>query len=158
MSTDLKQPNIKPIRNAEFGFGFIPGKRGPLYQNQEDWIFVVDMGNGCLRGFTIPAGYIFNAASVPPCLWGWPFGYTPDGVHRAAAMEHDYLCDLGIKGTSFRFNMILQLGIKRIPECVPHKVAHKHFHLRMAEYGMRSAQVTLFAWAVRNFGPRWKTS
>jgi len=150
------QPNARPVRNADLFFPFWPKSKGPLYENLTPWVFDVNMNNGTFRTFEIPAGYIFNGASVPPCLWGFPFGYTPDGVHRAAAMEHDFLCDLGLRPDSFADMMMCDFGIIPIPDPVPHHIAHQHFRARMKEYGMRETQVEAFGWAVKLLGPRWK--
>lgn len=152
----LPQPNVLPVRNADIGFGIIPGRKGPLYENVGQWVFDVNMNDGTFQRFEVPIGYIFNGASVPPCLWGSPFGYTPDGVHRAAAMEHDYLCDLGLRKPEFMDMMMLDMGIWPLPHPVPHTIAHQHFQSRMKEYGMRESQVKVFGWAVRLLGPRWK--
>jgi hypothetical protein len=114
------------------------------------------MLDGSYRHFVIPIGYLFNGASVPPCLWGAPWGYTPDGVYRAAALEHDFLCDLGQRGNVFMDMMVMDFGIVTVPDPVPHTVAHEHFKTKMREYGMRTSQVFFFANAVKLLGPRWK--
>lgn len=44
------------------------------------------------RKFTIivPKGFVFDGASVPRILWTL-IGITPDGLHRAAALVHDFI-------------------------------------------------------------------
>lgn len=41
-------------------------------------------------GWWIRAGFVFDGASVPRWLWSLS-GFTPDGLHRAAVLIHDYL-------------------------------------------------------------------
>jgi hypothetical protein len=69
----MTQPNILPIFNA--------GKE--TYQVAHDWR--VDFGD---MHYTVPAGFITDGASVPRPLWMF---YPPDGLHRAAAVAHDWL-------------------------------------------------------------------
>jgi hypothetical protein len=72
-------PDIIPIRDASIGFGLWPWSKGPLFRLVEPWEFTVDSG-GTRERFTIPSGYEFDKASVPPFFWGFPFNYTPDGL------------------------------------------------------------------------------
>jgi hypothetical protein len=132
-----RQPQISVLQNADFGFGIWPWAKGPLYRLEErdGWTFNVEG-----RTFTVPHGYCFDGASVPAFFWGAPFGYTPFGLHIAAALEHDYLCDLGKQG--------------KLP--FPSKVAHAHFERRLIEDGLRKGQVWTMGHAVKWFGPRWK--
>jgi hypothetical protein len=47
---------------------------------------------GCMHSLEVPAGYIFNGASIPRCLWsliGSP--YHPE--YLAAACFHDWICE-----------------------------------------------------------------
>lgn len=158
MKQSLRQPNVWPIRNADFGFGIWPWSKGPLYQLRDPyWRFHVLMPDGSLRHFEIPFGYVFNGASVPSMLWGFPFGYTPDGVYRAKALEHDFLCDLGKRSQDFLWMMKVELGVDVIPDPVPFQVAHNHFANGLNEYGMRKSQACAFGKVVQLFGPRWKT-
>ena len=66
----------------------------------EPWEFTVDSG-GTRERFTIPVGYEFDKASVPPFFWGFPFNYTPDGLCTVPALEHDFLCDLHAGGSDW---------------------------------------------------------
>jgi hypothetical protein len=40
----------------------------------------------------VPAGYVFDGASIPRMFW-WIPGFSPMGIHLWAALVHDYLCD-----------------------------------------------------------------
>lgn len=67
------------------------------YQLLYDWAF---WWKGA--SFVVPGGLIIDGASVPRLMW--PF-MPPDGLHRGAALAHDYLYIL--RGRSFyghRFN------------------------------------------------------
>lgn len=120
-----RQPQISALENPGLFFG------RPLYALEGDWTFTV-AGHG---SFTIPSGYRFDGASVPQVLWGFPFGYTPFGVHIGAALEHDWLCE------------------KKV---IPHTAAHAHFYRRLQEDGLRPGQAWMMGRAVQLFGPRWK--
>ncbi len=52
------------------------------YQNYRDWPVTV---NG--HDFLIPRGLVVDGASVPRIFWSF---MTPDGLHRGAALFHDY--------------------------------------------------------------------
>jgi hypothetical protein len=53
------------------------------YQLFEAWSF-----QAICVGMTVPQGFICDGASVPRILWGIK---PPDGLHRAAAVAHDWL-------------------------------------------------------------------
>lgn len=139
----MRQPQIAALRNP----GFLWGK--PLYSLETEWTFEVQ-GHGA---FTIPLGYQFDGASVPSCFWGFPFGYTPFGVHIGAAVEHDFLCDIGLKPRAF-VDWMTSRKIP-IPKPVPPAVAHAHFYRRLQEDGLRPSQAWTMGKAVQLFGPRW---
>lgn len=149
----LEQPDITPIRNP----GLLFGK--PKYRLDKAWRFTVSWetedGQGDCTTYTIPAGYEFDGASVPRMFWGFPFGYTPDGVHRAAALEHDFLCDLGMKHKDFTDWYAKRRKLP--PPPLPPAVVHAHFARRLKELGLRKGQVWTMGNAVKLFGPRWKT-
>lgn len=139
-----RQPQISVLRNPGLFFG------KPLYALETDWTFEV-VGYG---QFTIPRGYQFDGASVPRAFWGL-LGYMPFGLHIAAAIEHDFLCDLGLKPKSF----VDWMAARKlpIPAPVPYAVAHAHFHFRLQQDGLRPSQAWTMGHTVRWFGPRWKT-
>ena len=43
-----------------------------------------------LDGFQVPAGFIFDGASIPRPLWS-TLGILPIGYHMPASVVHDYL-------------------------------------------------------------------
>jgi hypothetical protein len=125
MST--RQPNVKALRNPGFFWG------APLYELLEDWTFQVDYKGEKLEYF-IPKGYKFDGASIPRLFWGFPFGYTPFGVHIGAALEHDWLCEWRPLDSA---------------------TVHAHFEKRLREDGIRPSQAWAMGKAVKLFGPRF---
>ncbi len=89
---------------------------------------------------------------MPAFFWGFPFGYTPYGLHIAAALEHDFLCDLGHGGSEWLRMRVPDKDL--VP--VTWQLTHAHFARRMQDYDLRPRQVWLMGNAVRWFGPRWK--
>jgi hypothetical protein len=73
------QPNIKPIFCTDRQLS------GQCYELQHPYYFETDR-----EKHIIPSGFIYDGASIPRLVWG-PLGVTPDGLHRAAALIHDYL-------------------------------------------------------------------
>ena len=50
-----------------------------------------DQSMGCTwQRITIPEGFVYDGATVPRWLWTL-IGMTPDGLHRAAALMHDWM-------------------------------------------------------------------
>ena len=74
----LKQPLIIPIKES-----------GDIYELVEDYFFSVLRG-GQAYPVIIKKGFKYDGASVPPVLGGL-VGFMPDGIHRPAALIHDYL-------------------------------------------------------------------
>ena len=70
----IPQPDIRAIK-----------ERGDIYVLQSDY--------ECL-GFTVPAGFEYDGASVPRAVWTTS-GMTPDGYYRPAALVHDWLYSQG---------------------------------------------------------------
>jgi len=142
--TTLPQPSLMPIRDASLFFGVWPWSKGPMWQLTEPWAFVASG-----QRFVIPAGYLFDKASIPSVLWGFPLNYTPDGLCTVAAMEHDFLCDL-LNGGSAWLRAHCEPAML-IP--LPAASVHRHFFERMLEYGVRRSKARVMYSAVRNFGP-----
>lgn len=141
----LFTPAIEPVRDADFGFGFWPWSKGPLWELQPFWDFEVDNG-GYKRRYRIPAGYLFDKASVPPYFW--LLGYTPDGQGVVPALEHDFLCDLLAGGSEW-----LREKLGEMPEAPPAQVVHRHFYDQLLKWGMRPSKARVMWEGVRNFGP-----
>ena len=140
-------PNIIPIRDASIGFGLWPWSKGPLFRLVEPWEFTVDSG-GTRERFTIPAGYEFDKASVPPFFWGFPFNYTPDGLCTVPALEHDFLCDLQAGGSDW-----LRVRLTPLPAAPSTTVIHRHFYDRLLQFNVRPSKARAMWEGVRKFGP-----
>lgn len=148
---------IRPIRDASFGFGFLPRflfwrwVRGPLWRLEEDHVFTLAVPpctpfcSPCQ--FTIPSGYEFDKASIPPMFWS--FGYTPDGLCLNPALEHDFLCDILSSGSPW---LKERLGV--LPKSPPAWMVHEHFRLRLHEVGLRYSKAEAMGRAVAYFGPQ----
>ena len=143
-------PPIRAVRDADFGFGFWPWSKGPRWRLEADHTFALRIiqSHGEPVIYTIPAGYEFDKASVPPVLWGPPFNYTPDGVCTVPALEHDFLCDLLSGGSEW-----LRAKLGTLPWCPPASDIHHHFHIRLHEEGMRPSKAEAMGQAVKKFGP-----
>lgn len=143
---------IEPVRDADFGFGLLPWARGPLWRLTEDYIFTLHPGLwGESPRYTIPAGYHFDKASVPPFFWGPPFNYLPEGLCTLPALEHDFLCDL-MDGGSWWLERILGA----LPPVPPAQIIHEHFYRSLLAAGVRRRKADAMGLAVKWFGPGGK--
>lgn len=154
-------PEITCLRDAEFGFGLLPWAQGPLWQIDADYTFIVKAAQRNYRSgpyiheispersYTIPAGYQFDKASIPPLFWGPPFNYTPDGLCVVPALEHDFLCDLLTGGSYW---LVEKLGT--LPFSPPAWAVHGHFYRRLLICGVRPRKAALMGRAVAAFGPQ----
>lgn len=148
MNTGLHTPEIEPVRDADFGFGVWPWAQGPLFELGEPWTFTV-MNGGFEASYTIPKGYLFDKASIPPLFWGIGIDYTPDGLCTVASLEHDFLCDLFHGGSGWLRD---QFG-GHLPASPPAPVIHRHFYDVLTRWGVRPRKARLMWAGVRNFGP-----
>jgi hypothetical protein len=145
-------PRFTIIRDADFGFG-VPllgrlfMRSGPLAELQEDFKF-----RACGRDFIVPAGYQWNGASIPACLWGPPWNYQPFGTHVVASLVHDFLCDLGKGGSEWLKGALLD----QYPQPLAWEETHCEFYLRCLAYGVPPFRAKVWWYAVHTFGPRWK--
>lgn len=96
----------------------------------------------------VPDGTKNDGASIPRWLWGM-FGLKPDGLHRAAALVHDYLC--ASKG-HFTDESFEGFGKDRLSS----QETHELFSLLLQAASVPKFRATLMYKAVRVFGPRWK--
>ena len=150
------QPDARPLKDA----GFLWGK--PWYRVQSEWELEY---NGIL--ILARRNYGFDGASVPRPCWGM-MGYTPDGLHRAAALAHDIGCE--------REGMLLSGASIGRPEYAAVLLGDTHSRITQSTFAgqMESAEVhqmfrdildrtegsrpwknKTFHFAVRTFGPRW---
>ena len=86
----------------------------------------------------IPKGFISDGASVPRILWSI---YPPFGRYLEAAIVHDWYCVLGHKGES----------------PIDYKIAADVFREAMQACGVNCWRRFKMYWAVRLFGPKFKT-
>lgn len=77
-----QQPDLEPIGYADDGH--------PLYRVRVNYIYQWTAPDGKERRLIVPYGFRCDGASVPKCLWHF---MLPDGLHRAAALIHDFLYD-----------------------------------------------------------------
>jgi len=85
--------------------------------------------------WTAPDGAIVDGASIPRLFWtaiGNPFG----GKYWKASVIHDHYCDVKTRSD---------------------KETHRSFYYAMLADGVAEPQAQLMYWAVRTFGPAWKT-
>lgn len=75
------QPILIPVR--------IPGE-GERYRLLKEWRYLWELPDGTRQCLVVPRGFTLDGASVPRLLWTLT-GITPDGLHRAASVAHDYL-------------------------------------------------------------------
>jgi hypothetical protein len=73
---EFVQPDIVPVTDE-------------LYRLDEDYEYRWTKFDTIYR-ITIPAGFIYDGASVPRIVWTIS-GITPDGLIRAAALVHDWI-------------------------------------------------------------------
>ncbi|MAH04005.1 MAG: hypothetical protein CL561_00395 [Alphaproteobacteria bacterium] len=72
------QPSITPVKESN-----------DLYVLDKDYHFTIEM-KGYKRRHVIKKGFKYDGASVP--LWGvFLIGLQRDGIHRAAALIHDWI-------------------------------------------------------------------
>lgn len=142
-------PLTSAIRDADLFFGIWPWAKGPLFRLDENWSFPFWDGTR-YQTLTIPEGYEFDKASIPPMFWGTPFNYTPDGLCTVPALEHDFLCDLLTGGSLW---LKEHMGVTKLPKITSTTLVHQHLYRRLLEYGVRPSKAKAMWEAVRKFGP-----
>jgi hypothetical protein len=75
--TMLKQPSLTPVQPEG------------TFHLDEDYIYTWEHEGRTFR-LIVPQGFLTDVASVPRLVWTIS-GITPDGLHRAAAVVHDFL-------------------------------------------------------------------
>ena len=138
------QPDIRPIGAGKYRL-LVP------------WTVVLAV-HGREVTLTIPEGYQNDGASVPRLAWTLS-GLRPDGLLRAAALIHDWLCDH--KGFIETFDYEEDdigatdpLRVEVIKVHVNYKEAADVFYQLMRAAGMRKRAWLAYK-AVRWFGPRF---
>jgi hypothetical protein len=112
-----EQPNIFPV--VCNGENFVHNQ---CYELVPDYYF-----EAYGQKHYIPSGFRYDGASVPRFLWSVT-GITPDGLHRAATLIHDYLYVNRIHGLSRRqvdklfYEQMLKLGVPKRKALIMYKI------------------------------------
>lgn len=75
---NMKQPDVRPVKES-----------GELYKLWADYTFSFEYKNTTYK-FKINQGFTYDGASVPKFAWTL-IGLLPDGIHRPAALIHDFM-------------------------------------------------------------------
>lgn len=75
----LKQPLTVPIKES-----------GDIYRLEADYVIDLRPYSTKHIDLVVPKGFIYDGASVPRWLWSVS-GLGIDGLHRAAALVHDFI-------------------------------------------------------------------
>lgn len=126
-----KQPNIIPVKES-----------GEVYELAEDYEITVTRFIGKDIDILIQAGFRYDGASVPRWLQSI-VGMGIDGLHRAAALVHDFIYEH--KGE-------FEDDVTGAPIHISRKDADKIFKNMLKEVGIASHRVFLVYWGVRLFG------
>lgn len=76
----IEQPDSRPVRLRDKKEGYILKADDQLTWRAEGHEWEI----------RIPSGFVYDGASNPPWLWSWT-GIAPDGLHRKAALYHDFI-------------------------------------------------------------------
>lgn len=139
-------PRYRILQDARFGAWFSKERRVKA-RLLEDYHF-----RAFGKTWTIPAGYEWDGASIPPCLWGFPFYYMPWGTYTHAALVHDFFCDLGEGGSEWLRGALWDQYPHDIPAS---KDVHFDFYLRCLTLGTSRSRARTMLFFVNLLGPRW---
>lgn len=122
---ELSQPDVRPIKESgEFYALFSKYRWGFELNGQEYWP-------------EIQSGFQYDGASVPRIVWTL-IGFLPDGIHRPAALIHDWLYEgrgaVYIDGKKFTYDR--KLADQLFLHCLK-KVGVKSWHSRLAYLAVR---------------------
>lgn len=136
--TDEHQPDVRPIDKRR-------------YVLQHDWPFSIedDSADRCEYRLIVPARFKSDGASVPRIAWTLS-GLRPDGLIRAAALAHDWLCVLKGKGVGKPSIAGNQYWVAISSEDTHNIFLDLMLEARMARWRAKMAHMF-----VRAFGPRW---
>lgn len=136
---EFPQPTTYPLGNGKFRL-----KKAYTYE-------FMDKVDGLLKRITVPLAFVFDMASIPQWLWSI-LGITPDGLHRAGALIHDFLT---------RHAGVMPLGSVQVfvdgkwfnyEKPFKRKQADKLFLRILEQAEVNLIRSTSFYWAVRAFG------
>jgi len=137
MLTKLKQPIIVPIGRRKYLL-----KEGYVY----GWL-----GEASRKRIYVPSGFEYDGASVPRGAWTF-IGMTPDGLHRAGALVHDFIYKYGGILPSDSYARMINGQWTNSLYQFSRKEADNLFLKMMAQAGVTKIRRTLAYWAVRMFG------
>jgi len=113
----ITQPDIRPIR-----------ERGKRYELNKSYVY---------EDITVPKGFQYDGASVPR-IFMFLIGFERDGIHRPAALVHDFLYQN--KGYSGNNNQVVVYSRKQCDRIffeIMKKVGVMHWHAILAYYAVR---------------------
>lgn len=128
------QPDVRPVDADNY----------LLFSNYE--VQFIDRNGEYVR-MVIPFGEKTDLASIPKLLWTI-LDLRPDGIHRAAAVAHDYLCRHN--GTILNHS-----ATERTIMVIPSNDAHRLFREMLKAAGVRKTRAWAMFLGVWAFGPRW---
>lgn len=131
------QPDTRPISDKEF-------------ELQSDYTADI-IRNGVHLQIIVPKGFKTDLASIPRILWTIS-GMDPDGLYRGAAVVHDYLYSMKVKGAPF------SAVLTKLPTGTITKLAYTReqcddiFSQVMRQAGEEESKIHIMWQAVRTFG------
>ena len=149
----INQPNIEPISVTDIERKLYGIDRDEAYRLEEQFEHVFLDATNTYKRIIVPAGLIYDGASVPRGTWTVS-GILPDGLIRAAALVHDYIYINGGAMPAGTYQTHLGHSGEWIPCRAPIKrgVADSLFCEIMKLAGMPSWKVRVSWVAVRSFG------
>lgn len=140
------QPLVIPILGVD---------DAPLYRVIRTWNYHWEF-EGRNFQLTVPRDFECDGASVPRLLWTL-IGVTPDGLHRAAAMAHDYLYRYAGRVPLGQHHELVRDRWMRVDYPWSRKEADKLFARILRECGVGKVRRRLMYLGVRIGGGRsWK--
>ena len=115
----LEQPDVRPVKEN--------GKRYKLYQNYT------------YENIVVPHGFQYDGASVPR-IFMFLIGFERDGIHRCAALVHDWLYRNGGKIENVADNSVTTYT---------RRYADHTFYVMLKKVGVKSWHAKAAYWAVR---------
>ena len=135
------QPDIEPLPGDRYRL-----RRDHLYE----WEHTSDGASTRYR-LGVPAGFVYDGASVPRLLWTIT-GYLPDGLQREAALLHDWLYVHEGAPPPPSYRVFAEEGWEDCPEVWTREAADRLFGRLMREAGVPKLRRRLAYRAVRLWG------
>ena len=137
-----QQPNIAPISTS-------------MYILVNTWTYSWS-SKDVYSSITIPEGFVYDGASIPKIFWSI-IGLAPDGIHRAAAIVHDWIYTFkgNLPPGSVKRKIILNDGDVKYLNTIDvwtQKDCDKFFKKMLLQTPLPRWKVKLMFTAVRMFG------